>query len=429
MTADTVRSGSRRHTLPVGDLLLESGENLPGVRMAYETWGRLNEARDNAVLVLHALTGDSHVEGPAGPDSPTPGWWPGLIGPGRVLDTDRYFVVAPNVLGGCRGTTGPSSPGPDGRPWGSLFPQVTVRDQVRAEALLADRLGIHTFAAVVGGSMGGMRALEWAVTLPGRVRRCLPIATSAVASADQIGWATPQLFAIRQDPAYHRGDYYPGPGPRTGLELARQIAHATYRTAGELGDRFGAEPQPGEDPLAGGRFAVQSYLEHHGQKLARRFDANSYVTLTESMNTHDIGRDRGGVEAALRRITADLTVVVVDSDRLFTPAEGERIAGSPACRGLVTVSSPFGHDGFLIETDQIFAAIDDALHGRPAQRHRANSHQPSGHRINGHPATVGAAAVGTSSPLATRPYRAEVRPAVPLSAPGMPPVLNGTGLW
>lgn len=403
MTSDTVRSGSRRRTLPVGDLLLESGEHLPGVRLAYETWGRLNEARDNAVLVLHALTGDSHVEGPAGPDSPTPGWWPGLVGPGRVLDTDRYFVIAPNVLGGCRGTTGPSSPGPDGRPWGSLFPQVTVRDQVRAEAALADRLGIHTFAAVIGGSMGGMRALEWAVTFPGRVRRCLPIATSAVASADQIGWATPQLFAIQQDPGYHRGDYYPGPGPRTGLEIARQIAHATYRSAAELQDRFGNASQQGESPSAGGRFAVQSYLEHHGQKLARRFDANSYVRLTQSMTSHDIGRDRGGVEVALRRITADLTVVVVDSDRLFTPAEGERIAQSPACRDLVTISSPYGHDAFLIETDQMFAAISDALQDRPV-RHRRDADPRSG-------------------------SQAEARPAVPFSAPGQPPILTGTGLW
>lgn len=426
MTTDTVRSGSRRHTLPVGDLLLQSGENLPGVRMAYETWGRLNEARDNAVLVLHALTGDSHVEGPAGPDSPTPGWWPGLIGPGRVLDTDRYFVIAPNVLGGSRGSTGPSSPGPDGRPWGSLFPRLTVRDQVRAEALLADRLSIHTFAAVIGGSMGGMRALEWAVTFPGRVRRCLPIATSAIASADQIAWATPQLFAITQDPNYHRGDYYPGPGPRQGLEVARQIAHATYRSAHELQDRFENRPQDGEDTLTGGRFAVQSYLEHHGQKLARRFDANSYVALTEVMNRHDIGRERGGVEAALRRITADLTVVVVDSDRLFTPAEGEQIAQSPACRGLVTVHSPYGHDAFLIETDQVFAAIDDALQDRPvgtsAPARPVESHA-------GRTVTTGLATNGALAPESGSEHRAEVRPAVPFSAPGLPPVLNGTGLW
>lgn len=421
MTTDTVRPGGRRHTLPVGDLPLESGEHLPGVRMAYETWGRLNEAKDNAVLVLHALTGDSHVEGPAGPDSPTPGWWPGLIGPGRVLDTDRYFVIAPNVLGGCRGSTGPSSPGPDGRPWGSLFPEVTVRDQVRAEALLADRLGIHTFAAVIGGSMGGMRALEWAVTFPGRVRRCMPIATSAVASGDQIAWATPQLFAITGDPGYHRGDYYPGPGPRHGLEIARQIAHATYRSGQELGERFGNQAQPGESPGTGGRFAVQSYLEHHGQKLARRFDANSYVTLTRSMNSHDIGRDRGGVEAALRRITADLTVVVVDSDRLFTPEEGQRIAGAPASRGLVTVTSPYGHDSFLIETEQVFAAIDDALEGRPVG---TSTPDPAG----AHSAQPTAADPDDPGAQPDR-HRAEVRPAVPFSAPGLPPVLNGTGLW
>ena len=432
MTTDTVRPGSRRHTLPVGDLPLESGEHLPGVRMAYETWGRLNEARDNAVLVLHALTGDSHVEGPAGPDSPTPGWWPGLIGPGRALDTDRYFVIAPTVLGGCRGSTGPSSPGPDGRRWVSLSPGRPPRDQVRAEALLADRLGIHTFAAVIGGSMGGMRALEWAVTLPGRVRRCLPIATSAIASADQIGWATPQLFSIKGDPGYHRGDYYPGPGPRHGLEVARQIAHATYRSAAELEDRFGAAAQPGEEPVAGGRFAVQSYLEHHGKKLARRFDANSYVALTEVMNGHDIGRGRGGVEAALRRITADLTVVVVDSDRLFTPAEGERIAAAPACRGLVSVTSPYGHDGFLIETDQVFAAIGDALADRPAGT-STPVQRPAGHGE----APVTAAGDGDALAMdglnggdpAGSAHRAEVRPAVPSSAPGLPPVLNGTGLW
>ncbi|WP_114908142.1 homoserine O-acetyltransferase MetX [Ornithinimicrobium murale] len=427
MTSDTVRSGSRRHTLPVGDLLLESGENLPGVRMAYETWGRLNEARDNAVLVLHALTGDSHVEGPAGPDSPTPGWWPGLIGPGRALDTDRYFVIAPNVLGGSRGSTGPSSPGPDGRPWGSLFPRLTVRDQVRAEAMLADRLGIHTFAAVIGGSMGGMRALEWAVTLPGRVRRCMPIATSAVASADQIAWATPQLFAITHDPNYHRGDYYPGPGPRQGLEVARQIAHATYRSPVELEDRFGTAAQEGEDPLSGGRFAVQSYLEHHGQKLARRFDANSYVALTEVMNRHDIGRDRGGVEAALRRLTADLTVVVVDSDRLFTPAEGERIARSPSCRGLVTVTSPYGHDAFLIETHQVFAAISDALEDRPvgaSSPRQGNLTTPDASASPPPPRTV-----QEETPTPGPGHRAEVRPAVPFSTSGLPPVLNGTGLW
>ena len=358
-------AGGRRRTHPVGDLTLESGEALDGVRVSYQTWGRLNEAGDNAVLVLHALTGDSHVVGGRGPDQPTEGWWPGLVGPGCPVDTDEWFVVAPAVLGGCGGTTGPASAAPDGRPYGSCFPRVTIRDQVRAEALLADALGIHSFALVVGGSVGGMRALEWAVTLPGRVRRCVVLAAGAAATADQIAWSVPQLHAVRLDPAFHGGDYYPGPGPRQGLAIARQIAHATYRSAEELALRFGRDGQSGEDPLRGGRYAVQSYLEHHGAKLVRRFDANAYLVLTEAMNSHDVGRGRGGVDAALRRITAELTVAVVSSDRLFTPADGAVVARSPACRELATIESPYGHDAFLVETDQVFAIVARALSGGP----------------------------------------------------------------
>jgi homoserine O-acetyltransferase len=356
---------SRRQSLVVGGLDTDGGEHLPEVRMSVQTWGRLNDARDNAVLVLHALTGDTHVVGEAGPGQPTPGWWPGLIGPGCPLDTDELYVVAPNVLGGCRGSTGPSTPAPDGRPYGSSFPALTIRDQVRAEARLADALGIRSFAAVIGGSMGGMRALEWAVSYPGRVRRCVAIATCAISTADQIAWATAQLHAIRGDAGFVGGDYYPGPGPRAGLEVARMIAHTTYRAAGDLQDRFGAAPQLGEEPLRGGRYAVQSYLQHHGRKLVRRFDANSYLVLTEAMNSHDIGRGRGGVDSALRRITAELTVAVVDSDRLFTPADGAVIAQAPACRELTTITSPFGHDAFLIETAQVFDIVRRALGDAP----------------------------------------------------------------
>ncbi|MCE0487465.1 homoserine O-acetyltransferase MetX [Ornithinimicrobium sediminis] len=371
---------SRLCSVVVGSLDTDGGEHLPEVRMSVQTWGRLNEAGDNAVLVLHALTGDPHVVGEAGPGQPTPGWWPGLIGPGCPLDTEELFVVAPNVLGGCRGSTGPSTPAADGRPYGSSFPVLTIRDQVRAEAALADALGIRSFAAVVGGSMGGMRALEWAVSYPGRVRRCLALATCAVATADQIAWATPQLHAIRGDAGFAGGDYYPGPGPRAGLEVARMIAHTTYRAAEELQDRFGPAPQLGEEPLRGGRYAVQSYLQHHGRKLVRRFDANSYLVLTEAMNSHDIGRGRGGVEAALRRITAELTVAVVDSDRLFTPADGAVIAQAPACRELATIHSPYGHDAFLIETEQVFDVISRALQATPPAVRAATprSLRPSG---------------------------------------------------
>jgi homoserine O-acetyltransferase len=334
---------------------------MDSVTMAYETWGELNALRDNAVLVLHALTGDSHVVGPAGPDQPTPGWWDGLIGPGAPVDTDRFFAVAANVLGGCRGTTGPSSMAPDGRPYGSRFPRITVRDQVAAEAALADVLGITRFAGVLGGSMGGMRALEWAVSYPDRVDRSIAIATCAYFTGDQIAWSVPQLAAIRADGNFHGGDYYGGLPPLAGMAVAREIAHTTYRSALEMDLRFGRDQQGDEDPLLGGRFAVQSYLEHHGRKLGRRFDPNSYLVLTEAMNSHDIGRGRGGVHAALHRISAALTVAVVDSDRLFLPAQGELIATAPTARPLIVMHSDYGHDGFLIEADAIAAVVRAAL--------------------------------------------------------------------
>ena len=357
-------SSGRRRTLEIGTLALEVGGSLPSVEVAYETWGTLNAARDNAILVEHALTGDSHVAGPAGPGHPTAGWWDGLIGPGRPLDTDRWFVIASNVLGGCQGTTGPSSPGPDGRPWGSRFPFVTVRDQVAAEAALADALGISSWACVVGGSMGGMRALEWTVTHPDRVRSAILLASGAYATAEQIAWCQPQLLAIRQDPHFHGGDYYDRPhGPDLGLGLARRIAHVTYRSELELATRFGRNAQAGEQPLgAGGRFAVESYLDHHADKLTRRFDANSYLVLTESMNSHDVGRARGGVARALSRVTADLVVVAVDSDRLYPPRLSEEIAvAAGSADGLRVISSDHGHDGFLIEVDAVGKLVAELL--------------------------------------------------------------------
>jgi homoserine O-acetyltransferase len=368
-------SGAWRDDDPVGGRLfldlgaveLERGGVLPGVRLAYETWGELNAAADNAILVEHALTGDSHVVGDAGPGHPTPGWWDGLIGPGRALDTDRYFVVAANVLGGCQGSTGPSSTAPDGTPWGSRFPFITVRDQVQTEALLADALGIDRWRLVLGGSMGGMRALEWAVTHPDRVACSLVLASTAYATAEQIGWCQAQLLALRGDPHFHGGDYYDAEtGPETGLGIARRIAHVTYRSELELHERFGRDRQGDEDPLGGGgRYAVESYLDHHAGKLAGRFDANSYVVLTEAMNSHDVGRGRGGVQAALRRVTCDLVVVAVDSDRLYPPRLSREIVDAVPGAQLHTVHSDYGHDGFLIEVDQVGDLVEQVL-GPPA---------------------------------------------------------------
>ncbi|MFF1450277.1 homoserine O-acetyltransferase [Streptomyces sp. NPDC058274] len=357
--------GRRQWHLREKPLALESGGELPGVRLAFETWGRLAPDRSNAVLVLHALTGDSHVAGPAGPGHPTPGWWDGLVGPGRALDTDRFFVVAPNVLGGCQGSTGPSSPRPDGRPWGSSFPFLTQRDQVAAEADWADALGIDRWALVIGGSMGGMRAVEWAVTYPERTGALLLLATTAAASAEQIAWAAVQLHALRGDPHWSGGDYHdagPGRGPHAGLGLARRLAHITYRSEPELRTRFGREPQGTEDPSSGGRYQVESYLDHHAGKLVSRFDAGSYVTLTQAMNSHDVGRDRGGVRAALRRVTARTLVAAVGSDRLYPPSQqAELAAGISTADHLRLVESPYGHDGFLIEVEQVAALVRELL--------------------------------------------------------------------
>ncbi|HLS15438.1 MAG TPA: homoserine O-acetyltransferase [Beutenbergiaceae bacterium] len=355
----------RRHFAELGPLHLEAGGRLPEVRLAYETWGTLNARGDNAILIEHALTGDSHVAGPEGNGHPTAGWWADLVGPGLAIDTNRHFVVAANVLGGCQGSTGPSSPAPDGSPWGSRFPYVTVRDQVAAEIELTDRLGIGSWKAIIGASMGGHRVLEWAATAPERVDSIIPIATCAQTSGDQIAWAHAQLGAIRADPKYRGGDYYDAEdddGPHRGLGLARQIAHTTYRSAEELDQRFGRIPQGGENPLGGGgRFAVQSYLDHHAGKLCHRFDANSYVVLTESMLTHDLGRDRGGVASALADIQARTLSIAVSSDRLFLPSQSARIAESVPNAELRTIRTPHGHDGFLVESDQVGAILSEFL--------------------------------------------------------------------
>ncbi|MDX6241421.1 MAG: homoserine O-acetyltransferase/O-succinyltransferase [Kribbellaceae bacterium] len=371
MTQDRLAGGWRagdpvagRRFASIGTLPLERAGTLPDVRIAYETWGRPNAARDNAVLICHALTGDAHVVGPAGPGQPTPGWWDGLIGTGRYIDPADWYVVAANVLGGCQGTTGPSSEAPDGRAWGSRFPFITVRDQVAAEARLASALGIDRWTAVIGGSMGGMRALEWPIMFPDRVAAAVVLASTGYASAEQIAWCAPQLAAIESDPSWQHGDYYDsGFTPTAGLGIARRIAHVTYRSEYELAARFGREPQAGEEPLGGrGRYAVESYLDHHATKLARRFDPGSYVVLTRAMSSHDIGRDRGGLAAALSRVKARLVVAAVDSDRLYPRRLSEELIDArPDAGPLHLVKSPYGHDGFLIELDEVGQLIADAL--------------------------------------------------------------------
>lgn len=371
----------KRSFTKIGDLNLEAGGVLPDVTVAYQTWGTLNEAKDNAVLILHALTGDSHVtrnltaaqrsassdSGVASAAEPS-GWWEDMVGPGAPIDTTKFFVVAPNVLGGCQGTTGPSSDAPDGKPWGSQFPVITIRDQVACEIAFSRELGIDSWQLIAGASMGGLRVLEWGVMGPERgvkVGAIAVLAASAQATGDQIAWAHPQIAAIEADPHFNDGDYYDSPngnGPTAGLGIARQIAHTTYRSARELDQRFGRIPQHAEDPMYGGRFAVQSYLDHHADKLSRRFDANSYLVLTQAMLTHDLGRDRGGVSEALRSINCPALVVAVDTDRLFLPHESHKIAALiPHAEPTRTLNSDFGHDGFLIEFDQLGPIITKFL--------------------------------------------------------------------
>jgi homoserine O-acetyltransferase len=348
-------------------LALELGGTLGPITVAYETWGQRAAADDNAVLVLHALTGDSHAAGDAGPGHRTAGWWAPLIGPGAAMDTDRWWVVCANTLGGCQGTTGPSSDAPDGTAWGSRFPVITTRDQVAVEAALADTLGIRRWAAVIGGSMGGMRALEWGVTYPDRVERMIVLACGAAATAEQIALCAVQARAIRLDPKFRGGDYYgaaPGDGPAEGLGLARRMGHVTYRSEVELQGRFGRHPQDGEDPLTDGRYAVESYLDHQADKLVRRFDANSYLVLSRTMDHHDVGRGRGGIPAALSRVRARSTIVAIDSDRLYPPRLQHELhahlAGRPE---LHIVNSPFGHDAFLIEAEQVAKYVRIGLQG------------------------------------------------------------------
>ncbi|MGO4104782.1 homoserine O-acetyltransferase [Leifsonia sp. YAF41] len=343
----------------LGPFTFEAGGSLPNVRLAYETWGTLSPAGDNAVLILHALTGDSHLIGSAGRGHATGGWWGGVVGPGLAVDTDRWFVIAPNMLGGCQGSTGPSTLAPDGVEWGIRFPFVTIRDQVAAQIALADRLGIDRWAAVIGGSMGGMHALEWAIAQPERVERLAVLAAPPVTTADQIGLNSVQIEAIRTDPLFRAGDYYDaddGDGPTRGLALARRMALLNYRSPSELNSRFERGWQSEISPLgSNGRYAVESYLDFHGNKFTRRFDANSYITLVEAMNSHDVGRGRGSVAAALAQVTAQSLVLGIDSDRLF-PLSGQQEIAAQLRNNIdgtdaVLLESDYGHDGFLIESD------------------------------------------------------------------------------
>ena len=333
--------------VPIGDFTTEAGAVLADAHVAYQRWGAFAGDPDgvnNVVVVEHALTGDSNVAD----------WWSDLVGPGKALDTTRWCVIATNALGGCSGSTGPKSLHPDGKPWGGRFPALSIRDLVEAEYDCLTQLGISRVHAVLGGSMGGARTLEWSLLHPESVSAVCVIAVSARASGWQIGIQSAQISAIERDPFWHGGNYYlTDKSPRDGLAAARRIAHLTYRGEQEIDERFGAQPQQGENPLGphrelNQRFAVNSYLDYQGAKLTERFDAGSYVVLTEALNRHDVGRGRGGLIKALAASQVPTMVVGVDTDILYPYHQQEHISRNVNhLLAMAKIVSPVGHDAFL----------------------------------------------------------------------------------
>ncbi|PCG13742.1 MAG: homoserine O-acetyltransferase [Sphingomonas sp.] len=354
---------ARRVTLP-GPLKLDSGALLAPVEIAYETYGTLAPDAGNALLVCHALTGDQHLAS-AHPRTGKPGWWQRMVGPGRPIDTDRFFVVCANVLGSCMGTSGPASTDPaTGRPYAMDFPVITIRDMVRAQALLLDHLGVARLAAVVGGSMGGMQALSWAATYPDRVPAAVVIASTARHTAQNIAFHEVGRQAVMADPNWRGGDYYDGDPPAAGLAVARMAAHITYLSEAGLTEKFGRRLQSRERKSFGfdADFQVESYLRHQGLAFTDRFDANSYLYITRAMDYFDLAEEHGGLLAnAFRGTGTRFCLVSFDTDWLYPTAESRSIvqalnaAGAPA--SFVELSSPYGHDAFLLDSPDLDRVI------------------------------------------------------------------------
>jgi homoserine O-acetyltransferase len=348
---------------------LDGGKVLSSVSIAYESWGTLNEDATNAILICHAWTGDSHVSGAAEEGNPTPGWWEGVVGPGKAIDTNKWFVVCSNVIGGCQGSTGPATAHPeDGQLYGSRFPVITIRDMVRAQVRLTDMLGIRKWHSVVGGSMGGMQVLEWAVTFPDRVKTIVPIATCSQATAQQIAWGAIGRRAIRLDPKWRNGEYYDaatGEGPWEGLAIARMLSQVTFRSDNVFNERFGRALVDMDADYNGlglwDRFEVEGYLDHHGDRLIRRFDTNSYLIIGKAMDLHDIARGRGTLDTAMSRIKAPTLVLGISSDILYPTYQQKQIHSMLTEKGVdstyVEIDSPHGHDAFLINFDQVGTPI------------------------------------------------------------------------
>lgn len=337
-------------------LTLKSGEVLPSYDLIYETYGTLNADKSNAVLICHALSGNHHVAGKHSESDKYPGWWDNMIGPGRPLDTNRFFVIGLNNLGGCHGSTGPSSLNPaTGKPWGAEFPVVTVEDWVASQARLADHLGIQQLAAVIGGSLGGMQALQWTLSYPDRVRHALVIASAPNLTAQNMAFNEVARQAIMTDPEFHDGHYYAhNTVPRRGLRIARMLGHITYLSDDAMGAKFGRKLRDGEIKYGFGvEFEMESYLRYQGDKFAGEFDANTYLRMTRALDYFDPASEHGGdLAAALAKATADFLVVSFTSDWRFSPGRSREIVKALLDNELsvsyAEVTAAHGHDAFLM---------------------------------------------------------------------------------
>jgi homoserine O-acetyltransferase len=365
LAGDDVGIVSARDFIHRFPFTFKSGQTIPGFTLRYETYGALNATRDNAVLICHALSGDHHCAGWHSEGDTKPGWWNNLIGPGKAVDTRRFFVVCANVLGGCQGSTGPSSPDPaTGRPFGTGFPFVTIRDMVAAQKLLLDHLGVSGLHAVLGGSMGGMTAMLFAIDYPQFTRRQIIMASTANESAQAIAFNEVGRQAIMQDPAWNNGNYPREGGPRVGLAIARMMAHITYLSDAGMDRKFGRrkrESAGGEAYTFDAQFEVESYLRHQGQSFINRFDANSYLYITRAIDQFDPARAYDSLEQAFAPVQAESLVIGFTSDWLFPPEQNREIALALLRAGkhasYAELSTDLGHDSFLLESADLYALI------------------------------------------------------------------------
>ncbi len=353
-------------------LALDCGRMLKGVNIRYETVGTLAPDRSNAILITHALSGDAHVCGRHAPEDPKPGWWDEMVGPGRAIDTNRYFVICSNVLGSCAGSTGPRSVNPDtGNPYNLDFPVITIRDMVRAQRYLIDYLGIEKLLSVVGGSMGGMQAMEWAINYPDRLDSAVPIATTSQLSPQSIAFDWVGREAIKYDPNWNNGNYSADHVPDRGLAAARMLAHITYLSDESMSLKFGRDLQDTDSYSFDFHrdFAVESYLEHQGRRFVERFDANSYFYITRAMDYFDLAARAGGdLARAFASAKAAFLVVSFSSDWLFPTAESRKIVNALLKNRLnvsfCEIKSAYGHDAFLLEADVLGPMLRDFLRNR-----------------------------------------------------------------